>query len=201
MHLHQAEFILAVSSVFPEFFHGTNVLEIGSYNVNGSVRRYFRHPKRYVGVDLIEGPDVDVVCSGEVFESEELFDVSVSTECFEHTPAFLEIFENMTRLTKPGGMVLMSCATTGRPEHGTARTTPFDSPGTSSQEGEDANYYRNLTRENFPDIMLETAFLNYRFFTNREICDLYFVGIKYGGVKPWDSMFDSIAKNAHVDML
>lgn len=201
MHVHQAEFVLAVTSVFPQFFHGTQVLEIGSYNVNGSIRQFFTAPKRYVGVDLIAGPDVDVVCRGEDFDDATLFDVAVSTECFEHTAKFLEVFENMTRLVRPGGMVLTSCATTGRGEHGTPRTTPQDSPGTVAMGGEEADYYRVVTKDDFPEIMLEMAFTAWRFYLNPDLCDLYFVGIKFGQKGLRGDLFDAIAARAFVESL
>ncbi|MDB0050250.1 hypothetical protein N9F31_02215, partial [Pseudomonadales bacterium] len=40
------------------------VLEIGSYDVNGSIRSLF-NAQNYVGVDLVEGPGVDVVAGGQ----------------------------------------------------------------------------------------------------------------------------------------
>ena len=39
------------------------VLEIGSYNVNGSIRAFFPNAN-YTGVDLCDGPGVDIVSSG-----------------------------------------------------------------------------------------------------------------------------------------
>ena len=41
-----------------------SILEIGSYDVNGTIRNLFAS-ENYVGVDLVEGPGVDVVAGGQ----------------------------------------------------------------------------------------------------------------------------------------
>ncbi len=51
-----------------------------------------------------EGPGVDVVSSGHALDfPDETFDVTLSCECFEHNPYWLETFRNMHRMTKAGG--------------------------------------------------------------------------------------------------
>ena len=42
------------------------------------------------------------------------FDVVISCECFEHNPYWRETFLNMTRVLRPGGLFVLTCATTGR---------------------------------------------------------------------------------------
>jgi hypothetical protein len=71
---------------------------------------------------------------------------------------------------------LFSCATTGRPEHGTRRTSPQDSPFTSEIEND---YYMNLTEQDVrKEIDIEKYFSQYEFIA-REIWpqDLYFWGL------------------------
>ena len=105
------------------------------YFVNGSlstIKIYRRGKSRvpgffsnceYIGVDIAEGPGVDVVCKGQNLQYESAaFDVVVSCECFEHNPFWKETFTNMVRMLKPGGICLITCATLGRKEHGTKRT-------------------------------------------------------------------------------
>jgi Flp pilus assembly protein TadD len=175
MHWEQVQFIRSVKAVFPAYFSGGTVLEIGSYDVNGSVRPLF-DAARYVGVDLIAGPGVDVVCSGHEFRSEERFDVAISTECFEHNPFYAATFLNMARHVREGGMVLFTCAGEGRPEHGTLRCDPASSPGTVALQ---SDYYCNLTEEDFTGLDLAALFAEFRFFRNDSSHDLYFVGLTH----------------------
>ncbi|MFO1132022.1 MAG: class I SAM-dependent methyltransferase [Hyphomicrobiales bacterium] len=155
-----------------------NILEIGSYDVNGSVRELFPG-STYCGVDLTPGEGVDVVADGHrVDHPNNSYDITISCECFEHNPAWLETFHNMYRMTKAGGFIVVTCATTGRVEHGTRRTTPKASPGTQ-QQGWD--YYRNIPVAHFRKLMnFDEMFQDHRFFTNTISHDLYFVGRKHG---------------------
>jgi SAM-dependent methyltransferase len=162
------------------------ILEIGSYNVNeinGGIRAIFSDCD-YTGVDLISGPGVDIVASGsEVDMPTDSFDVTLSSECFEHNPFWRETFANMYRMTSPGGVVIMTCATTGRVEHGTARSAQAElSPGTTSVGW---NYYSNLTQSDFDAAFnINSMFSEYGFYTARTSHDLYFFGVKIGGEHP-----------------
>jgi SAM-dependent methyltransferase len=178
MHAEIRHCLATVRDTFPEFFSGVSVFEIGSADINGSVRSYFQSAD-YVGVDLIPGPGVDVVGQGEEVRLNRAFDVAVSTECLEHNPKYFETFENMVRHVRPGGMVLFTCATTGRPEHGTERSDPGDSPGTMVRGW---NYYKNVEAEDLGAFPFDSVFEGHRFYVNRISCDLYFVGLK----KPHD---------------
>ena len=177
-HPQQLQFIRNVREHLATDVSDKSILEVGSYDVNGSVRKFF--PCRsYVGVDLTEGPGVDLVCAGDKLAlPDETFDLAISSECFEHNPQWLETFLNMVRMTKSGGVVIFTCATTGRREHGTTRTSPNASPGTQSLGWD---YYRNLTQKDFErhvdfDLLFESSF----FLKNSYSFDLFFVGIKRG---------------------
>lgn len=59
---------------------GKKVIELGSQDVNGSIRPLVDalNPKTFIGVDIEDGPNVDVVCSAEEIFScfeKESFDV------------------------------------------------------------------------------------------------------------------------------
>jgi SAM-dependent methyltransferase len=117
------------------------------------------------------------VCEGQNLDSpDQTYDTVVSCECFEHNPYWVETFQNMHRMCKDGGLVIMTCATTGRPEHGTTRTSPRDSPLTIGKGWE---YYKNLTEQDFRDNMdIDSMFSSYKFDVGRPHPDLYFWGIK-----------------------
>ena len=94
------------------------------HSVNGSVRPFFQGAD-YIGVDLVAGADVDMVVSGDkVALPDASINLTISCECFEHNPLWLETFINMHRMTKAGGIVVVTCASRGRLEHGTARPPP-----------------------------------------------------------------------------
>ena len=171
-HKQQFDFVQFVASLYPSNFKNAKVLEVGSLDINGSVRQFFTDCD-YIGIDLGEGKGVDVVCEGQEYDAPaNSFDTTISCECFEHNPEWLLTFVNMYRMTKPGGLIIMSCATTGRPEHGTRRTTPNDAPFCG-------DYYKNLTEQDFREkLNIDKMFSTYEFGIGHETKDLYFYGIK-----------------------
>ncbi|HKA39283.1 MAG TPA: hypothetical protein VKD25_05920 [Burkholderiales bacterium] len=177
-HSQQGEFVGIVKRHLPLYFGGGRVIEMGSLDINGSVRGYF-DAAEYVGVDLAPGPGVDLVCPGhEVDLPAGSFDCAISLECFEHNPFWGETFLNMVRLTRGDGFVLMTCATTGRREHGTPRSSPGSSPFTVARGW---SYYRNLNERDFVErIDFAACFSDWRFIVAHESYDLYFVGLRLG---------------------
>lgn len=91
-------------------------LEVGSYDVNGSVRGSFSGP--YVGIDVREGPGVDEVASGHAIPFDaDSFDVVVCTEVLEHDPAFWRTLDEIRRVLRPGGHLLLTTRGNGFGEH------------------------------------------------------------------------------------
>lgn len=191
MHWQAFSFIQSVKSFLPQYFHQTTVIELGSVCVNYSISELFDMPINYLGVDLTSGKGVDIICDAKIVNLGGNFDVAISCECFEHNPHYNETFANMTRHVRAGGLVLFTCATTGRAEHGTARTTPEQSPGTTAVGWD---YYQNVVEQDFSPEYLESTFSTYRFFTNSISQDLYFIGIKNGAeiTVPFDLLADTI---------
>lgn len=178
-HKEQQQFLLHCITAFSRSQRLGKVLEVGSYDVNGSLRDSL-DVELYVGVDLVEGPGVDVVGYGhEVRLGLGEYDVAFAGEVFEHDPHFLQTLENLLSHVRPGGLVLFTCATKGRPEHGTRRTDLNDSPGTQSVG---LDYYKNVTVEDFKEFSGLADFKLFRFYKNRINADLYFWGVKAGGV-------------------
>src|SRR4051812_1784880 len=106
-HPQQQFFVGGVKQFLPEFFTDQRVLEIGSLNLNGSVREFFTNCA-YVGLDIGEGRDVDVVCPGEDYgERADSFDVVISCEAMEHNAQWRKTWLNTLRLVKPTGLVIM----------------------------------------------------------------------------------------------
>ena len=171
-HKQQFYFVATVLGRYPNNFKNAKVLEIGSLDINGSVRMFFTDCD-YIGIDIGEGKGVDMVCPGEKFDAPaNTFDTVISCECFEHNPEWVLTFKNMIRMVKPGGLIVMSCATTGRAEHGTTRTSPKDAPFCG-------DYYKNLTEQDFVENFdIDSIFSTYEFAVEDSTHDLYFYGIK-----------------------
>lgn len=84
-----------------------STLEVGSLDVNGSVRRLFHGD--YVGVDMREGPGVDIIgLAADLSFAPAEFDVVVSTEMLEHDPAPWLSMAEMGRVLRPGGHLLVT---------------------------------------------------------------------------------------------
>jgi SAM-dependent methyltransferase len=177
-HRAQIEFVEIVKSLFPEKFVGQKILEIGSLDINGTVRGLFTSCD-YAGLDVAAGAGVDVVCEGQNYDApDSSFDVVLSCEVMEHNPYWVETLENMIRMLKPGGLMVMSCATAGRPEHGTARSEPGNSPLTVAKGW---NYYRNLTKKDIVKNVDLTPLSTWGFGYNWDAWDIYFLGVRAGG--------------------
>lgn len=170
-HKEQREFFTEMKNRFPEYFDNVSVIEMGSLDINGTVRDFY-NPTQYVGVDLDEGPGVDVVCPAqEVNFQDGSFDVAVSAECFEHNPYWAETFANMYRIASK--FVIFTCASDGREVHGTPSHHPGTSPFTLHWD-----YYRNLNEEDFRQIFdIDSMFDQHEFTYNPVSKDLYFWGI------------------------
>jgi len=176
-HPAQLEFAHHVAkNLFKGIWLNRRILEIGSADVNGSIRPFFPGSD-YIGVDISPGNGVDLVGYGDKIDLGELqFDLTISCECFEHNPQWIETFLNMHRMTKNDGFLVFSCASRGRPEHGTTRTSPLQSPGTQSVGWD---YYRNLNKKDFVEAFDLQSLFNWHFFHyNSKSRDLYFIGSK-----------------------
>jgi SAM-dependent methyltransferase len=178
-HKAQLNFVNRLKENKPNFFNNAKIIEIGSLDINGTIRSFFENCD-YVGVDVGPGKGVDLVCEGQkVDHPDNTYDASCSCNCFEHNPYWVETFRNMFRLTKSGGLIFVSVPTTGRPPHGTHEISPEDSPLTISIGW---NYYKNLTEKDFTDnFNLNEMFSEFKFEEYHEENsehDLYFFGIK-----------------------
>jgi len=94
-----------------EEIRNKRVLEVGSYDVNGSYRYFVErlNPKEYIGVDIMEGPGVDLVCPAENLADhfgENYFDLLISTCTLEHVRDWKSAISNIKRVCKPNGIII-----------------------------------------------------------------------------------------------
>lgn len=87
------------------------VLDVGSYDVNGSVRKVISGYKEFVGIDMREGPGVDLVLNGHDISrawDKPYFDFVTCCETLEHDVNFWETVRNIRDMLKPGGWLLVT---------------------------------------------------------------------------------------------
>lgn len=102
------------------------VLEIGSLDINGSVRHIFKpFAEKYIGIDVQEGPGVDIVASATDYLSPGYFDVVVCAEVFEHTPEWKQIINNSYVNLMDGGIFIATMAGEGRHPHSAIDENPI----------------------------------------------------------------------------
>ena len=181
MHKEAREFTLFVRRILSEFFIGKVVLDVGSGDINGNNKFLFENCE-YNGNDVIQAPNVTIVSKTKDLPfKDNTFDTIVSTECFEHDPEYKESIIKIYKMLKPNGLFCFSCASTGRPEHGTRRSNPNDSYGTIGNLEDMSDYYKNLTEIDLNNVLLlNTTFSVWDTYYNNDSKDLYFVGIKKG---------------------
>lgn len=96
------------------------VLDVGSYDVNGSYKSIFVDKKyEYIGLDMEEGPNVDIVLKNPYDWSEietDTFDVILSGQTFEHIEFFWITIAEMARVLKKDGLLCI-IAPNGFGEH------------------------------------------------------------------------------------
>jgi hypothetical protein len=171
-----------------------NVLEIGSQDINGTVRDFFQPDANYLGLDLGIAKGVDWTIPGELVElPDQWARVCISTECFEHAATWAQILLNMIRITQENCLLILSIAGHGRASHGTVDSDVESSPLTTS-------YYKNLGPDDITQkIRLGHYFKRHGFQVNSEAGDTYFWGIRSAACvntfdDGWQSPLDRLAR-------
>lgn len=175
-HTAEQDWCIFVKNTFPEHFVNKKVLDVGAWDVNGNNRFLFTDCD-YKGLDAGPGKNIDIVCLAHEYDAPDgSYDLLISTEMLEHDREWFKSLQNMLRLVKSGGMLLITCAATGREEHGTTKFGHWhpcsDLPGW-------ADYYYNLTAEDVKSALdPDKNFSKYFLYLNDLPKDLYFAGIK-----------------------
>jgi predicted SAM-dependent methyltransferase len=94
-----------------------DVLEVGSFDVNGNPRHHFADRKRfptYTGVDMRQGPGVDHVMNTQSLRFDDAsFDVVVDAERMEHDDKFWQSCAEFFRVLRPGGYIVITTRSWG----------------------------------------------------------------------------------------
>lgn len=99
------------------------ILEIGSQNINGTLRDHAPRNAEYIGLDFEEGDGVDIVITDITDWSvqDAYFDLVMASSVFEHDKTFWRTFVAMCDKAKPGGHIYISA-----PSNGTFHRYPKD---------------------------------------------------------------------------
>lgn len=135
---------------------GRSVVEIGSYDINGSAREVLQPgTASYVGVDWREGPGVDAVSIGHAYKPApgQSFDVAVSCQALEHDPHWRATLARLVGLVaspERDGWVIVTCAGPGYTPHELDTAPPWPGHGVEP-------WYENRTKEEIRDALAVTA--------------------------------------------
>jgi cyclopropane fatty-acyl-phospholipid synthase-like methyltransferase len=131
---------------------------------------------------VIQAKNVTIVSKTKDLDfTDNTFDTIVSTECFDNDTEYNESFVNIYIMLKPDGFFFFTCASSGRNEHGTRRTSPSESYGTIGNLEDMSDYYKNITEMDLNEVLnLNELFTVWDTYYNKVSKDLYFLGIKKG---------------------
>lgn len=102
-------------------------LDLGGVDINGTTRDLFPGAK-WTGLDIEDGPGVDVVADAATWQTRARFDIVTCTELLEHVEDWRGCIATTRRTLKKGGYLFITAASTGRYPHG-ARGGPSPLPG------------------------------------------------------------------------
>lgn len=103
---------------------GLKIVDVGSQDVNGSLRQFCPEGASYIGVDFVEGRGVDVLLTDPYrlpFDDESV-DVVVCSSVFEHSEFFWLLFLECVRIVKADGLIYLNA-----PSNGQVHRYPIDS--------------------------------------------------------------------------
>ena len=144
------------------------VVEIGSRNINGSVRSAFAARVTYWGCDLVNGLGVDAVCAGQDADPPFAPDTVVCCEVLEHTPDGFDIIARAFDLLQHGGILLLTSAGIGRTPHSAVDGGPV----------RDGEYYNNIDESRLRYWLEVAGFERVLIRSNTSLSDIYAEGIK-----------------------
>jgi SAM-dependent methyltransferase len=112
-----------VEEIVKKEFSGkeTFILDVGSRDINGGYSKFFtQHPRwYYIGMDIVEGPNVNIVVEN-IYKWNEIkdkaYDIVISGQTLEHIEYPWLTIKEMARVIKPGGLLCIIAPSAG-PEH------------------------------------------------------------------------------------
>lgn len=128
--------------------NGLRGLDIGGQAVNGDARSIFGNDIAWDILDIVDGPGVTVVADATDTVTwlalSGRFDVVLCTEVLEHVEQWPLVLDCAAAALRPGGTLIVTCASTHRPPHGAnGEATP------------DGQWYGNVAPEDLTAALTE----------------------------------------------
>lgn len=124
-----------------------DVLSVGGRDVNGTCEALFPNATHTV-LDILPGPNVDVVADAATWIPDREYDLLVCTEVAEHTPVWRQVCATLFAALRPGGMAILTMAGPGRPAHSAIDGGPI----------RDGEYYANVYPGDLEIVLKECGF-------------------------------------------
>jgi SAM-dependent methyltransferase len=119
MHYNNRLWLAELKATHPDWFTGGRVLELGSGGADPVIRELFNNPEEYVGVDIVEGPNVDVVADAATVDfGNTRFDTVMCFSLLEHAPNWRDCLTNAVDLMKQGSVMVGCHGAEGNQHHG-----------------------------------------------------------------------------------
>ena len=179
MHTEVLQYLAKIKDLKSQYFKNLRVLDVGGGDINGNNRHLFENC-HYESNDLVKCSNITIISKTHKLPfKDNSFDTIISTECFEHDFSYSKSIKKIFRMLKINGLFVFTCASKGRPEHGTRRTSSWNSYGSSTKNF--CDYYKNLSKRHIKKIFnnnMSCYFKEYKFEYNLTSHDMYFYGIK-----------------------
>ncbi len=180
MHQTIIDYCFKIKAKFPKHFQYINYLDFGSLDVNGNNNYLFDKLSSGMGIDIVSGDNVDIICKSHKLELNKQYQnrheirytpgTIISTQMLEHDKYWKLSLINMHKLLRPGGLLLLTWAAPGFGRH-------------SAYEGKyklvEPEHYYELSENDFRTVLdCDKFFSEYEFELNKVQKDLCFWGIK-----------------------
>jgi SAM-dependent methyltransferase len=134
---------MSTMRLFVESYHlteGCVIVDIGSYDYNGSYRPLFANgSSKYIGADIIPGPGVDVIVGSDAWNALKDVDAVISGQTFEHVEDVPLLLGQIKEILKPSGLLCIIAPSAG---------PPHDYP----------SWYRNFSIETMTGFITDAGF-------------------------------------------
>lgn len=95
---------------------GKTVIDIGSRDINGTYRNLFLK-STYIGVDIVEGRNVDMIIDSEEWDDLKDVDMVISGQTLEHVEDIPKLMKSIFNVLKTDGIICIIVPSFGPPHH------------------------------------------------------------------------------------